>query len=227
VNTGEIAWKALDEPAGTSSPVVRQFENGAAPEVLVQTTLRLAGLDVATGKLNWAHPLVFEPTGVAPTPLLSGNQLLCATQDTGAIMLELPQSAGASPEQKWWNEETSTYFSTGAVASDGQAYVVTNSLLPLPRADVTLFKTDREQPVWTMEGLGYFHVGLITLNDGALLLLDDAGNLKLMRPGAEELEEHATAKICGGTFASPALANGRLFVRDNTELLCVELPAAP
>jgi outer membrane protein assembly factor BamB len=227
VNTGEIAWKTLDEPAGTASPVIRQLENSEAREVIVQTTLRLAGLDLTTGNLNWAHPLVFEPSGVAPTPLLSGNRLLCATQDTGAVMLELPRAAGGSPEQKWWNEGTSTYFSTGAIANDGQAYVVTNSLLPLPRADVTLFKGDGEKPVWTNEGLGYFHVGLITLADGALLVLDDAGNLTLYRPGAEGLEEQSRSKICGGTFASPALANGRLFVRDNTELLCVELPAAP
>jgi outer membrane protein assembly factor BamB len=224
--TGELAWKGLDEPAGTASPIVRQLANGDAREVIVQTTLRLAGLDLQTGSLNWAHPLVFEPSGVAPTPLLAGDRLLCATQDTGVIMIDLPDAAGESPQQTWWNESTSTYFSTGAVSQDGHAFVVTNSLLPLPRADVTLFSGDSEQSAWTAEGLGYFHIGLIALADGRLLILDDAGNLILSRPGAEGLEEQSRAKVCNGTFASPALANGRLFVRDNTELLCVELPAA-
>jgi len=225
-NSGELAWKTLDEPAGTASPVVRQLADSDAREVIVQTTLRLAGLDVATGSLNWAHPLVFEPSGVAPTPLLSGNRLLCATQDTGAIMLELP-APGDSPQQTWWSEGTSTYFSTGAVTHNGDAYVVTNALLPLPRADVTLFKADSDKPAWTEQGVGYFHVGLIGLADGGLLLLDDAGNLLLARPGEDGLEELSRSKVCGGTFASPALSGGRLYVRDNAELLCVELPATP
>jgi hypothetical protein len=60
-----------------------------------------------------------------------------------------------------------------------------------------------------------------------LLVLDDAGNLILSKPGGDSLEELSRSKVCGGTFASPALSNGRLFVRDNVELLCVELPAVP
>lgn len=225
--TGEIAWKALDEPAGTASPVLRHGTTGSADEVIVQTTLRLAGVDARTGELHWAHPLVFEPSGVAPTPLLTGDRLLCATQDTGVIMLELPRTAGDSPQQVWWSEGTSTYFSTGAVTHDGRAYVVTNALLPLPRADVALFQADSAQPTWTEQGLGYFHVGLIALADGNLLVLDDAGNLVLHRPAESGLEELSRAKVCSGTFASPALSNGRLIARDNSELVCIELPPAP
>lgn len=223
--SGEIAWKSLDEPAGTASPIVRRNPDTGAAEVVVQTTLRLAGLDLQTGKLDWAHPLVFEPSGVAPTPLLWGNHLLCATQDTGALMLELPDSVGGSPQQAWWNQDTKTYFSTGAVNDQGRAFIVTNKLLPLPRADVTCFSADAEEPVWTAEGMGYFHVGLIALADGALLLLDDAGNIVLNRPSHEGLEELARAKVCEGTFASPALSSGRLYVRDNTQVSCVELSA--
>lgn len=222
--SGEIAWKALDEPAGTASPVIRTSGNGDSDQVIVQTTLRLAGLDLQTGQLHWSHPLVFEPSGVAPTPLLQGDRLLCATQDTGAILLALPSAAGASPQQVWWNQGTSTYFSSGAADGQGLTFVVTNALLPLPRADVTCFGSDSDKPVWTAEGLGYFHVGLIALADGGLLIVDDAGNLVLSRPGEMGLQELARAKVCGGTFASPALSSGRLYVRDNVELVCVELP---
>lgn len=227
VHRGRLAWKTLDEPAGTASPIVRSTRSGERLEVIVQTTLRLAGLDAHTGDLNWSHPLVFEPSGVAPTPLLSGRRLLCATRDTGALMLTLPDSAEESPRQEWWNQDSSTYFSTGAIAPAGEAYVVTNALLPLPRADVARFSSDSDTPVWTAEGLGYFHVGMILLADGALLVLDDSGNLVLHRPESDGLHEQARAKVCGGTFASPALADGRLYVRDGMELLCIELVAAP
>jgi hypothetical protein len=34
-----------------------------------------------------------------------------------------------------------------------------------------------------------------------------------------------TAKVCGQTWAHPALSDGRLYVRDGKELVCVELGA--
>ena len=40
---------------------------------------------------------------------------------------------------------------------------------------------------------------------------------------AKQYRELARAKICGETWAHPALANGRLYVRDKKEVVCVEL----
>src|SRR5262249_18427426 len=44
--TGELAWKGLDEPASSASPVffVRGEGDGRKVEVIVQTTLRVVGL---------------------------------------------------------------------------------------------------------------------------------------------------------------------------------------
>jgi outer membrane protein assembly factor BamB len=41
------------------------------------------------------------------------------------------------------------------------------------------------------------------------------------RNGAKEI---ARAKVCGGTLMTPALANGRLYVRDDKEVICLQLP---
>ena len=40
---------------------------------------------------------------------------------------------------------------------------------------------------------------------------------------AEEFRELARSKICGNTWAHPAVANGRIFLRDGRELICVKL----
>ena len=52
-------------------------------------------------------------------------------------------------------------------------------------------------------------------------MLDDAGNLILLDPSAAKYQELARSRVCGETWAHPALAGGRLYVRDNKEVICL------
>ena len=54
------------------------------------------------------------------------------------------------------------------------------------------------------------------------MTLDDGGILKLIDANPKEYRELASSKVSGGTFAMPAVANGRIYVRDDKELLCLE-----
>ena len=38
------------------------------------------------------------------------------------------------------------------------------------------------------------------------------------------VRELVRSKICGNTWAHPALAGGRLYIRDKSDLVCVQLP---
>jgi outer membrane protein assembly factor BamB len=224
--TGKIVWKEFDEPAASASAVVRKFGPSDAPrvEVIVQTTLRVIGLDPHDGSVNWEHPLVFQPTGVAPTPLVVGNRLICTTQDSGTLVLKLPEEQGGVPEVQEWRQDWAGYFSTGATYGDNRAYLVTNALMPLPSADIRALDVAANKELWRKSGVGYFHVGLTTLADGKLLILDDAGNLLLSQPTDAGLDELCRAKVCGGTFSHHVLAGGRLYVRDGKEVVCYQLP---
>jgi hypothetical protein len=71
--------------------------------------------------------------------------------------------------------------------------------------------------------VGKYHASLLRTGDQKLLMLEETGNLVLLDPDPKEYRELARAKICGETWAHPALANGRLYVRDANELLCVQL----
>lgn len=226
VETGKEAWRQLDEPAGSASPIaiVRGEGEQKRNEVVVQTTLRLVGLDPKTGDLHWEHPLVFQPSGVSPTSLALGDLLICSTQDTGTMVLKMPAEAGSTPpSQEWWNQDISSYFSTGTVDAKGRAYIVTNQVMPLPRADVRCIDVKTGDEKWQKKGLGYFHVGLIALADGKLLTLDDAGTLLLAEPGETEFKELAKASVCGGTFCNPVLSNGYLYVRDAALVSCYNM----
>jgi outer membrane protein assembly factor BamB len=64
---------------------------------------------------------------------------------------------------------------------------------------------------------------LLRTGDDKLLFLDDAGNLMLLQPDPKEYRELCRAKVCGKTWAHPALADGRLYIRDEKELICIQL----
>ena len=51
----------------------------------------------------------------------------------------------------------------------------------------------------------------------------DAGNLILLQPDATAYKELARSKVCGPTWAHPALSDGRVYVRDDKELVCLKL----
>jgi outer membrane protein assembly factor BamB len=77
--------------------------------------------------------------------------------------------------------------------------------------------------LWNRPGVGKYHASLLRTGDGKLLLLEEGGDLVLMEPNAKEYKEVARSKICGNTWAHAAVADGRLYVRDAKELVCVEL----
>lgn len=224
--TGKLVWKILDEPAAAASPVllIRGDGENRQREVVVQTTLRLLGIDPLDGAIRWEHPLVFQPSGVSPTPLLQDNVLVCSTQDNGTLALGLPASSGETPTVEWWDQDVASYFSTGAVGTDERVYLVTNALAPLPRTDLRCVNARSGQQYWVKQGLGYFHLGVIHLTDGKLLLLDDAGNLVLANGTGDNYQELSKSKVCGGTFVNPVLAQGRVYVRDREQVICLELP---
>jgi outer membrane protein assembly factor BamB len=185
----------------------------------------MIGVSPLDGSVRWEHPLVFQPSGVSPTPLSLAEMLVCTTQDTGTLALKLPAEGHSAPAVSWWKQDLASYFSSGTVGSDNLAYVVTNQLMPLPRADLRCLDITTGAELWRQEGLGYFHVGVIRTADGKLLLLDDAGNLILASAGRDGYRELARSHVCRGTLINPALANGLVYVRDDQELICLEIAA--
>src|SRR5262249_42892700 len=154
-----------------------------------------------------------QPAGVSPTPLAVGKSLVCTTQDTGTLALDFSEAGG--PKSPWWKHDLPSYFSTGTPGPTGTALVVTNEAVPPPRADLRCFDVANGDQLWHKKGLGYFHVGVIATGNGKLLLLDDAGNLMLAEATRDEFKQLAKSRVCRGTLANPALAGGRVYVRDD------------
>jgi outer membrane protein assembly factor BamB len=225
-DTGEVRWQALDDAASTSSPVLfvgGQRPRASTPDVVFLTPLRLVGLDPLDGSLRWQHPMVFQPKGTSPTPLAMGDRLVASTQAHGALAVAVgTKDDKRTAEAAWQNKQAKSYFSSGVVAGD-LVLLVTNTVQPLPSASITCLDGKTGKTLWEKKDSGYFHAALLRTGDGKLLVLNDTGRLTLLEFDAKGARELARAKVCRGTLIAPALANGRLYARDDKEVVCVQL----
>ena len=224
--TGELAWQGFDEPASTASPILFRAPGQDVTDqtALFVTSLRLLAVDPLDGRLSWEAPLVFKPSGPAPTPLAVGDVLITSNSNDGTIATRITQSTdGVRSEHLWTKKEIGGYFSSGVRCGDQQVCLVTNVLNPLPVASLRCLDVSTGEELWNVPAVGYFHVGVIQVADNRLLVLDDGGTLKLYQFGDKKCVQLAKATVCKGTLVTPALSNGLLFARDGTELVAVRV----
>jgi outer membrane protein assembly factor BamB len=226
-DTGELAWKALSGPMTTASPVLftnRARKGKAAVEAVFVTPTGLTALTPFEGEVSWEFTLTDQPFGTAPSPIRAGDLLLTSSDRGGSVAVQLSFAEGKLTATKGWqNPGLSGYFSSPVVVGS-RFYMITTQSLPQPSATLRCVELKTGKELWKRENVGFFHAGLLRTGNNRLLLLDDAGNLSLLADDPKQCQELASAKgICGATFANPALANGCLYLRDRSAVLCVPL----
>jgi outer membrane protein assembly factor BamB len=221
---GDVLWQNLDDRASYSSPVA--VEAGGKRQLVFLTAAGVVALDPKDGSAFWHQPLADQLNESATTPLFHNDYLFASTITAGGMGLKLAAKDGKpTAEEAWRNPELNCYFSTPVTVGKDYLYLVTGSKPLAKEVSATLrcVALDSGKELWKKEKVGKYHASLIRTGDDKLLMLDDAGNLLLVEPNAKEYKELARSKVCGDTWAHPALADGRLYVRDGDNLICLQL----
>jgi outer membrane protein assembly factor BamB len=224
---GETTWKSLDDPASYASPIV--FGEGAERQVVFLTGANVASLNPADGSVCWRFPMVDKLLESSTTPIRAGDLILASSITYGSVALQLEAKDGKpAVKQAWKNAALTSYFTTPVVVGKENIYMVTGSLplLGKPHADLHCIEAKTGKTLWKREKIGTYHASLMRTGDDKVLMLTDGGELVLLEPDPKEYRERARSKVSGPeTWAHPALSEGRLYIRDNTELICLQ--AAP
>jgi outer membrane protein assembly factor BamB len=101
--------------------------------------------------------------------------------------------------------------------------IVTGRILPPVSCTLRCVDPETGKVLWSRQKSGQYHAALLRLADGRMLLHEDTGELALLEPDMKAYKELCRSRISGPTWSHPALANGRLYLRDEKELFCVEL----
>ena len=225
--TGKTIWQAYDEPPTSVTPVLFQPKVGEAGRLrhLVYTSTRgFTGIHPADGSTLWEFFLSEKPIGTLPPPTVVGDTLVVSSMLTGTKAIQLAYQDGhVTANELWKNADVTTYFTQNVAVGD-QIYAVNATLIPLASIALSCLDAKTGKQLWKKPGIGLYALNMTRTGDDKLLMLDDThGDLILLDPNPQEYRELARAKVCKPTIITPALANGRLYTRDDEGVNCYVL----
>ncbi len=225
--SGDVVWKAGDDRAGYSSPVLRKVGSGgsATEQVIVFSAGMVSGIDPATGEVAWSFP--FETPydcNIAAPIALDGDLLISAGENHGSVRLALTFAG-----DRWQAEAVWESLGPRAVLrSEWQTPLLVDGLLfgfdnvgsAGPVTHLTCIDPATGKSRWREERFGK---GNAIAADGKLFATTMDGDVVLIDASGEAFRELGRARVHGGTRQAPSLANGILLIRDDAEIIALDV----
>ena len=212
--TGDVAWHALDDVQAYTSPMLATL--AGVRQVVVVTAERVVGLRPADGTLLWEHPwaVATVPNVAQPLPVGDDRLFLSASYGKGAALIELaPEGDGLAASMVWETHRMRNRISSSVVI-DGYIYGLDHAILACLDAATG-------ELMW--KGGRYGDGQLLAAGDHLVVLTED-GDVVLVRATPDHHQEVAGFRaIDGKTWNVPAIAGGRLLVRNAREMAAFDL----
>ncbi|HZV07112.1 MAG TPA: PQQ-binding-like beta-propeller repeat protein [Gemmataceae bacterium] len=216
-DSGKEVWKATDDGASYSSPVAAEIDG--VRHVIFFTRQGIVSLDPANGNVRfrkrWRSRM--DASVNAATPVVLGDCLFfTACYETGGILVRAKKDG---LEELWSNDRSlSCHFGT-PIYNEGHLYGFDGR--QERGTEFRCIEAKTGKILWSKEGFG---CGSMILAEGNLIVLSEGGDLVLVECKSDKYREKARAAVLTGPCrAHMALANGRLYARDNQKLVCWRL----
>jgi hypothetical protein len=221
--TGKQRWGVGDDPAGYSSPAL--LDVGGREQIVAYTGNSALGIAPDTGTLLWRYPYETNYECNIATPLaIDGQVFLSSGENHGSVLLALSaQGDRFEPKEVWSSFGPSSVLRAEwqtPILLDGILYGMDNVGGAGPITHLTAIAADTGERKWQQVRFGK---GNFIAADGKLFLSTMKGELVVVRATPEKYDELGRATILGSTRQAPALANGRLYLRDDREIVCVDV----
>ena len=222
---GQLAWKAGSGPAGYSSPAL--LDVGGRPQVVVFAGASAWGLDPVKGTRLWQFPFVTDYDCNIATPLAHRGQVfLSSGENHGSVLLALKKNgSGFTPSAVWESLGPTSVMRNEwqtSILWKGHLYGMDNVGGAGPITHLNCVEVATGKRVWQKRRFGK---GNLIAAEGRLWISTLKGELVLVAATPEGFTELARASVIGPTRQAPALANGKLYLRDNAEILCLDVKA--
>jgi len=212
--TGNPIWKVLNDKQAYTSPQLTTL--AGRRQILVVSANRVMGLAVEDGSLLWEFPWstqnginVAQPIVVAPNRFF-----LSAGYGHGAALIEVsPAADGYEARAVWQNTRMKNKFGS-SVLYEGMMYGLDEAILACMDPATGELK-------WKEGRYGY---GQLLLASGHLIISSESGEVALVQADPEKYREIARFQaIEGKTWNVPAIVDGRLIVRNSSEMACFRI----
>lgn len=224
--TGEAIWTSgRSETAGYSSPAVLDISGWT--QIVAFKGASVSGIDLKSGNSLWQYPYMTDYDCNIATPILvDGNVLVSSGENHGSTMLKIGSKGDDFKVSKVWESTGGGSVMRNewqtAIHLDGYLYAFDNVGSAGPVTHLVCIKAATGEPVWRKTRFGK---GNMIAADGKLFATTMKGELVVIRATPDGYEEIGRSNVIGTTRQAPALANGRLYLRDSAEIVCLDVRA--
>jgi outer membrane protein assembly factor BamB len=187
-------------------------------QIVVVSSSRILGLVPEDGSLLWSYTWDTD-MGInvsQPIPVDKNRFFISAGYGTGAALVEVSGSGNSfSAKTIWENINMKNKFNS-SVLHEGHVYGLDEGIL-------TCLDVSTGTRKWKGGRYGY---GQVILASGHLIVSSDTGELALVKATPDQYTEVARfPALEGKTWNYPAIANGRLLVRNATQMAAFDIAA--
>jgi outer membrane protein assembly factor BamB len=216
--TGEPVWSAGDGKLSYCSTHPANIHG--VEQVLIATDEGVSAFDPSSGNLLWQHSWptteqqiarVTQPTVVNPADVLIGTGM-----GVGTRLIRLSKVGSVLKDDTIWTTKDIKPYFNDLVVFKGAIYGFDGPFF-------TCVGMEDGKAKWRERGYGSGQV-LLLEDQGLLLILSEKGEVALVEATPERRHELAKFKaIEGKTWNHPAIAHGKLFIRNGEEAACYQL----
>jgi outer membrane protein assembly factor BamB len=203
--TGAPVWKSQSDRQAYVSPMLVTL--AGRRQVLVVSASRVFGLEPGNGSLLWSYDWGTDMGINVSQPIIVDNNrfFISSGYGKGAALVEV---SGSGTRTIWENVSMKNKFNS-SVLYQGFVYGLDEGIL-------TCVDVNTGERKWKGGRYGY---GQVILASGHLIISSDTGDLVLVRATPDQHSEVARfSALQGQTWNYPAIAGGRLLVRNGTQM---------
>lgn len=214
--TGAPVWRVLDDPQAYVSPML--VDLAGRRQIVVVSSFRAVGLAPENGALLWSYPWNTDMGINVSQPIaVDRNRFFISSgYGKGAALVEVKGTGNTfSASTIWENKNMKNKFNS-SVLHNGHIYGLDEGIL-------VCLDVNTGERKWKEGRYGY---GQIVLAGNHLIVISDQGDVALVKASPDKYTEVTRfTAVQGQTWNYPALADGRLLVRNSTEMAAFDISA--
>ena len=212
--TGEVLWKSLSDAQAYTAPMLVTL--AGQRQLLIVSAERMMGVSVEDGALLWEYPWVTHMGINASQPLVidENHVFISAAYGHGSVLVKLTRAGDSFQTEEVWKSNRMKNKFNSSILYEGHIYGLDEAIMACvdPRTGELKWKGGR------------YGFGQVLLAGGHLIVLTEKGDLVLVKATPESHQEVARfSALSGKTWNHPALADGKLIVRNQTEMACYDV----
>ena len=217
--TGVVLWKSQNDQASYAAPILATV---AGQKMFISFTVEgLIGLNPDDGKLLWRRAMTTRLGRHVTTPVIVDDVVIVSSHQLGTVGTRIvKEGAGFAAQEAWENKKVQTNFASPVVV-DGKLYGLGSA------KDLICMDPKNGEVLWAQTGVVNTTAeqaeATFLIMGKNILCLTDGGELALYAASPKAYEEISRIQVCGKNWCNPAYVSGKLYLRDKSELRCVEL----